>query len=158
MALEAVVKIQVEGAPSGNERLREPNQVTPIGEAQPREAITPIEETQETASAFNIRSVAAGGSVVAASGLRVVEQNNQFRGDSNINTRINEGKTWLGRGAIVGGLLLTGNAPAAALTTAYLAFDLALENRQIIRERKEDLYVSRYYQRRLTQDVAGRSR
>lgn len=108
---------------------------------------------------FNqIRNVSAGGAVIGAAGLTVYEQNAKFKGDSNTIAQVGEIKKWGGRGLAVTGLLATGRFAAAGLYIGYTAFNLALENRQLIHDRAIDTYSSNYYQQRLIYDVSGRSR
>lgn len=159
MAIEAIVKVQVEGAPSGNERLREEGQLPTEQAKQVSQQETVADKTKEKERFNNIRDAAIGGAVVVGNaGLQIVEQNNRFKGDSNTATRINEAKKWYGRGALIIGATARFGPLGGLTALATTAYGLALENRELLFERSKDTYTSNYWQNRLIRDVSGRSR
>jgi len=158
MAGEYKIVIEVEGGVSGQTSTKGGQPTTPTGikkEAQQ----TDIEKIKRNEKFKQIRNMAGGAAAtIGASALTVYEQNATFKGDSNTIARIGEAKKWGSRAVVTGTLLATGNVAGAGLYIGYTAFNMALENRKLLNDRRVNAYQSTYYQQRLVYDVSGRSR
>jgi hypothetical protein len=161
------IVVEVEGAPSGSDALERQQGGVPEGETpvtkdktkpKRKSALDLLEDKIGKSRFDTIKKTTGIGTAAGFIALDLYQQDRSFRGDSNRNLRINEGKKWLGTLGATGGLLVTGNFVGAALFVGYTALGLAKENRELINTRAVDKYQSNYYQERLIKDITKRSR
>lgn len=105
-----------------------------------------------------VTKTASIAGVVGALAFQHIQTSAEISGNVTQLNRLNDAKRNIKMGATVVGAFAVGGPIVGLAAVGYLAFNLAQENRKLIHEQNVDKYRSQYYQKRLINDISGRSR